>query len=580
MGSSGSSKAEESLAMPEGDKRPLRLQRRILLAFFGGVFVPMGFDPWGLIFLMPVGFLFLAMATDGLNWKQALLVGWAFGLGIEGASFPWLAQTVNTYVGIYVLGEPHSWKSWIAGIGVFMLWWPLSSLGWALCSLLLSMAPCSSGSRQRIWKCFGIMIFVALYEQYWPRIFPWSIGSSLATSEPSVGWMLLRQWGAEGVSLLIAASGFMAAHTILWVLSGWSEGRKIQTSSRLLLLVPALLLAFLPYFSLSSVSVESSAATKTRVFSVVQPAFRLEDRHGQNYLTQWQKLRELVQVASTDLGPDGLVILPEGILPGSHSQVSLRAWATDWLKVPLLTGMSYEVPESGRYANAVALLTPGIETRPRRSLTVRVGLKKDLVPFGERIPLEGWLKSMGIPLPIPTFVAGTEPVIFPLGGDSMPQTLGVSICYEGILESTASGLIDGGSQIHVNVTEDLWYGDYIEPNQHLQLQRSRSIESGLPLVRCTNAGYSVIFDPQMMNAPTLESTRRWFPETGWSPWSRYDGKGEVRLTETIGQQGILQARLGDGGELLQGPLLKIPLGGAPLLTLIWVIQAWIQRKKP
>ena len=46
-----------------------------------------------------------------------------------------------------------------------------------------------------------------------------------------------------------------------------------------------------------------------------------------------------------------------------------------------------------------------------------------------------------------------------------------------------------------NITNDSWYGDTIQPLEHLVLASFRSIEHRRPLVRSTNTGISAIVDP-------------------------------------------------------------------------------------
>ena len=45
-----------------------------------------------------------------------------------------------------------------------------------------------------------------------------------------------------------------------------------------------------------------------------------------------------------------------------------------------------------------------------------------------------------------------------------------------------------------NLTNDSWYGNSSEPEQHLFLARWRSVEFGIPMVRSSNTGISTYID--------------------------------------------------------------------------------------
>lgn len=567
-----------SPAKPEGGfEAPGSLRLPLILSASAGAMIPLGFDPWGLAFLMPLAFMILALATDRCGFRRSLLLGWVFGLGVQGASLPWITLAAKNYLGIFVLDDPGSLSAWAAGIGLFLVWWPLSSLGWGFCLALVSLAPEAPGTRQRIWKCLGIIIFVALYEQYWPRLFPWSVGSGLATPEPSMGWVLLRQWGVEVASLVIAGSGFLAAHSFPLVFDFFDRRKRNLTLSRAWLLLPACIVASLALipFSNGGATPRIPDSSEEFVVSLIQPAIPLEDRHGAKWLELNRKLVSWISAVEDDAewvseqkeeGIRPLTVLPEGMIPGVHDPRSLRLWAQQiQLEQPLLSGVMIETPEG--YANAVALLTPVEDERGVRDYSVEVGFKKDLVPFGERIPGESLFDLLGWKPPITGLVAGEGPIVFKL--DSSDSPFGVSICYEGLLPGTSGGLQESGAEWHVNVTEDLWYGEFLEPAQHLQLQRSRSIESCLPLLRCTNAGHTVAFDPRAFGQQTFIAYRSL--TNGPSEWQPIESAGEWSLHEEIGKPGILQVRLRSEPQIQRGPLMPWPKAWAPIFGAFWIV---------
>jgi len=50
------------------------------------------------------------------------------------------------------------------------------------------------------------------------------------------------------------------------------------------------------------------------------------------------------------------------------------------------------------------------------------------------------------------------------------------------------------AELLINVTNDAWFGDTIAPHQHLQIARTRALETGRYLVRAANTGMSAIID--------------------------------------------------------------------------------------
>ena len=73
--------------------------------------------------------------------------------------------------------------------------------------------------------------------------------------------------------------------------------------------------------------------------------------------------------------------------------------------------------------------------------------------------------------------------------------VGVSICYEAAFGEEILRALPQ-AQILANVSNDAWFGDSLAPHQHLQIARSRALETGRYLLRATNTGISAIIDPQ------------------------------------------------------------------------------------
>jgi apolipoprotein N-acyltransferase len=123
--------------------------------------------------------------------------------------------------------------------------------------------------------------------------------------------------------------------------------------------------------------------------------------------------------------------------------------------------------------------------------------KQVLLPFGEYIPcgdIFPWLNAWS-PY-VSRFWPGESAEPLPFG----KHLLSVNICYEDLFPGQIRSLMRGGGQNRTpdalfNLTNDSWYGNTIEPKQHLVLASFRAIEQRRSLVRATNTGLSAFVDP-------------------------------------------------------------------------------------
>jgi apolipoprotein N-acyltransferase len=120
--------------------------------------------------------------------------------------------------------------------------------------------------------------------------------------------------------------------------------------------------------------------------------------------------------------------------------------------------------------------------------------KVRLVPFGEFLPFQRFLESLGLEQLTRVhggFSAGPQ-----LRALSIPRAplAAPLICYEAIFPGA---VVPEGPrpQWLLNVTNDAWFGRSPGPYQHFAQARLRTIEEGLPLVRAANNGISAVVDP-------------------------------------------------------------------------------------
>jgi apolipoprotein N-acyltransferase len=120
--------------------------------------------------------------------------------------------------------------------------------------------------------------------------------------------------------------------------------------------------------------------------------------------------------------------------------------------------------------------------------------KVHLVPFGEYVPYENLLKSLGVTDAIAMpggFSAAPSRSLLTLPGGALFYPL---VCYEAIFPTEIGGDVERASAL-LNVTNDGWFGATPGPYQHFQQARLRAVETGLFLIRGANTGISAVIDP-------------------------------------------------------------------------------------
>ncbi|QFR34070.1 apolipoprotein N-acyltransferase [Ancylobacter sp. TS-1] len=124
--------------------------------------------------------------------------------------------------------------------------------------------------------------------------------------------------------------------------------------------------------------------------------------------------------------------------------------------------------------------------------------KVHLVPFGEYLPFQETLESLGLESLTRQrggFAAAPTRALLAIPG--LPPAVPL-ICYEAILPDEMMPAAAPGAPrpgFLLNVSNDAWFGQTPGPYQHFEQARLRAVEQGLPLIRVTNNGISAIVDP-------------------------------------------------------------------------------------
>ena len=200
------------------------------------------------------------------------------------------------------------------------------------------------------------------------------------------------------------------------------------------------------------------------------------------------------------LGPD-LVVLPESAMCefGPVDQQGAVRFA-EWVAKKtggatlLAGGTRYE---DGKTYNSAAVYE-GSDDSKRTTARIDVYDKVHLVPFGEFIPGDKWITALQKLAPVGSCTPG-EPKTLGVGAAtaSVRQQVkaGVAICFEDTDSAQMRELAKMGARVLFFITNDSWFSQSVEAEQHAWQAVARAIETGLPVVRVGNSGVTGTITP-------------------------------------------------------------------------------------
>ena len=206
-------------------------------------------------------------------------------------------------------------------------------------------------------------------------------------------------------------------------------------------------------------------------------------------------IRDLIKISEPNKSEKIIFVWPEGIIP-DISQKELIEY--NWLFKEsfgdnhlLAIGINSEKTENDviKYFNSLSIYDDNLNLLHSYN-------KINLVPFGEFLPFENILKTIGlntITNNYQSFSRGNERKVIEIKRESFILKILPLICYEIIY----SGKIFNNSDFDliINVSEDGWFGSSIGPQQHFIHSIFRAVESGKYLLRSANNGTAAIVNP-------------------------------------------------------------------------------------
>ena len=498
-----------------------------------GVMAALALPP---LYLLPL----LIPAFSGLLWVledapasgYAFADGWWFGFGFSTAGLYWIGFSFFVDAAQYGWMAPFAISGMAAGMALFPALAALSS-HW-----VFARNPISAPGRVLV---FSSLWTAAEWLRGWALTgFPWNlIGTAWVVSDVMI--QMAAVTGVYGLSLLAVASASVPA-----VLAE-PPGRSSQWRAVAVALASLCLVWAAGAGRLSQASGETVPGVRLRL---VQPNIP-QALKWKPELRLRHVLKQLaLSRAPADSGPPPThVIWAETAVPFVIDQTPGLAKTLGLAAPPgglLLVGAPRSTPQGTKpsrlWNSLLALNSQGRVTGTYD--------KFHLVPFGEYVPLRGFL-------PIKKLTAGRQdfspgPGIRTLKLDGLPPVSPL-ICYEVIFPGRVAAIARPAWLL--NLTNDGWFGQTSGPYQHFATARLRSVEEGLPLVRVANTGISGVID----------------------------GYGRTVRSLGLGREGVLDSALPAAltartpfsrlGDWMTGFLLVLALGAGLMMRRIKINQA-------
>lgn len=204
----------------------------------------------------------------------------------------------------------------------------------------------------------------------------------------------------------------------------------------------------------------------------------------------------------------GIVVWAESSFPDVLENIpSVEAFLSGTAKdgaCYLLAG-AFDTDEDGNRYNSIFTF------KPDGTLDDTVYNKRHLVPFGEFVPLRGFVEFF-VPQLADINAADAD---FTAGRDSNIVIteygkLGISICFDSIYEETVRDSVRDGAELLVVSTNDSWFLHSAALGMHRAQSILRAVENGRWLVRAANTGISSVISPKGKVIAEIGANTKWY----------------------------------------------------------------------
>lgn len=439
-------------------------------SFLGAGWLPLTFIS------LPVFLWFLEEST----FKRSLLMILAFNLGLDLCGYYWIPHTLREF------GQLPFAVSILLGTLFCLILQP----HWWAYAIWRKYRPHLNWTSEK-----GVILtalVMTLLERYIPQQFPSFVGSPWLHLAPFLG--LAPYFG-------IAIFSFMTYWICLEAVVQL-KSKKLRPQSWIAISIFIAINAMIPLKNPDTKRGLSVRVVQANIGNFLKVSSEKGDSNS--YETVEQTYLKLSK--NGDFKPE-LIIWPETAYPetffGEASQVQQ-------VFHEIMEETNAEILIGGYDQDTTKSLSDFVESVYNSSILLSDGKVKStyhkniLIPFGETLPF-GPLNRTIVSI-VPTISLFARGDGTPLMETRDGYRFITPICYEILETDYMRSLLNqyDGNHFIVNHTNDSWYGDTAEPEQHLFLSKWRALEFQLPIIRSTNTGITSVIFPDGSESKRLD----------------------------------------------------------------------------
>ena len=423
-----------------------------VIALLGGALFSLSLSPlgfWPLALASPVA---LYAVSQECSVRRTIFRFYLYNVGLFGVGVSWIFVSINEYGNASV---PLS--------GGLVLLFVLAYSLICVPQAVLYSRYLKRGGMLGAASFSGLWVLQEWFRSWFLTGFPWlfvgygAMGTPLENIAPIAG-----VFGVSLVTVFLGTSLYVALAHRSWKL-----------------LIPGFLLFLV---SLSASYLSFTRYERTVSVSLIQG--NIDQHEKWQPQNRWPIFDRYKNASESEWGSD-LVVWPEAAITLFPEQATEALKDLDRRATMAGSALVLGIPDrhdSGGFQNTVIVLGKGEGQY----------VKRRLVPFGEYVPLEEYLRGLigFFNLPMSHNMKGPakqQPLI--AGGN----LLSLSICYEVVYPDLVRSSVESPDLL-MTVSNDTWFGSSVGPWQHFQMARMRALENGRAMIRATNNGVTALVD--------------------------------------------------------------------------------------